>query len=183
LVKRDDKLLPIDAGQFSADSSGYFAYSLRKVKDARYYNFSLAGDSDYVFTTRTLGLMELEKNAKFLTFSLSKLVDLSIVIIRKSKTPLCDTLSLCWESNDIYHRFLYPFKVYNNGKVNNTTGLASDLALNWIGGNVNSTVTTRVFADKKTKILWDLRRNGKKQEFVDTITCRRDQVNIVNFTY
>ena len=154
-----------------------------KVKDARYYDFSLAGDSDYVFTTRTLGLMELERNAKFLTFSLSRLVDLTLIIKRKSSTPLCDTLSLCWESNGVYNRFLYPFKIYNQGKTNNTTGLTSDVALNWIGGNVNSTVKTRVFADKKTKILWDLRRNGKKQEFVDTITCRRDQANIVQFTY
>jgi len=183
LVKKDSVSVLIDAGQFSTDSSGSFSYSFMKVKDARFYDFSLAGDSDYVFTTRTIGLMELERNAKFLIFSLSKLVDLTMVIKRKSKKPVCDTLSLTWESNGIYHRFLYPFKIYNQGKENKTTGLNSDAVLNWIGGDVSSTVSTRVFADKKTKILWDLRRNGKKQEFIDTITCRRDQANIVSFTY
>ncbi len=183
LVKKDSISVLVDAGQFSTDSSGSFSYSFRKIKDARYYDFSLAGDSDYVFTTRTLGLMELEKNARFLTFSLSRLVDLIMIIKRKSTSAVCDTLSLCWESNGVYNRFLYPFKIYNQRKGNNMTGLTSDAALNWIGGSVNSTVSTRVFADKKTKILWDLRRNGKKMEFIDTITCRRDQTNIVYFTY
>jgi len=183
LVSNNNKLIPIDAGQFSTDSSGCFSYLLRKVKDARYYNFSLAGDSDYALITRTLGLMELEQNAKYLSFSLCKLVDLTIIINRKSKTPVSDTLSLCWESNGVYDTFLYPYKINNYGKTNNLFGLTSDNELRWIGGNVNSTINTKVFANKRTKLLWDLDRNGKRMEFIDTITCKRNLPNTVYFTY
>jgi len=183
LISNNNKLIPVEAGQFSTDSSGCFSYSLRKIKDARYYNFSLAGDSDYALRTRTLGLMELEQNAKFLSFSLSKLVDLTIIITRKSKIPVSDTLALCWESNGVYENFLYPYKINNYGKTNNSFGLTSDNELRWIGGNVNSTINTKVFADKRTKLLWDLDRNGKRMEFIDTITCKRDLPNTVYFTY
>ena len=55
--------------------------------------------------------MELEQNAKYLLFSLSKLADLTIKINRKSKTPLWDTLSLSWESDGVDERFLYPYKI------------------------------------------------------------------------
>jgi hypothetical protein len=183
LIESNNRLVPIDAGQFSTDSSGCFSYSLRKVKDARYYNFSIAGDSDYAFITRTLGLMELEQNAKYLCFSLSKLVNLTIKINRKSKTPAFDTLSLSWESNGVDERFLYPYKLNNYGKTNNPFGLTSDTELRWIGGNVNSTINTKVFAGKRTKLLWELDRNGKRKELIDTITCKRDLVNIFYFTY
>jgi hypothetical protein len=183
LVRSNNKFVPIDAGQFSTDSSGNFSYSFRKVKDARYYNFSLVGDSDYALRTRTLGLMELEQNAKYLSFSLSKLADLTIIITRKSKTPVSDTLSLCWESNGVYENLLYPYKINNYGKANNSFGLTSDKELRWIGGNVNSTIHTKVFADKRTKLLWDLDRNGKRMEFIDTIRCKRNLPNIVYFTY
>jgi hypothetical protein len=183
LVNSNNKLEPIEAGQFSTDSSGCFSYSLRKVKDAHYYNFSLVGDSDYVFRTRTLGLMEVEQNAKYLFFSLSKLVDLTIKLNRKSKTPVCDTLHLIWESNGIYGGSLYPYKINNYGRTNNSFGLTSDIDLIWIGGNVISTINTKVFADKKTELSWELYRNGKRKEFIDTITCKRDFANIVYFTY
>jgi hypothetical protein len=156
---------------------------LIKVKDAYYYNFSLAGDSDYAFITRTLGLMELEQNAEYLIFSLSKLVDVTIKICRKSKTPVCDTLYLSWVSNGVDGRILYPYKIDNYGETNNYFRPTSDLELRWIGGNVNSTVKTKVFADKKTKIYWELVRNRKIKEIIDTITCKRDLVNLVNFIY
>jgi len=183
LIKNNDKLDPIDAGQFSTDSSGCFSYSLRKVKDARYYNFSISGDSDYAFKTRTMGLMELEQNAKYLLFSLCKLTDLTIRINRKSKIPAFDTLALSWESNGVDERFLYPYKINNYGKTNNPFGLTSDTELRWIGGTVNTTINTKVFADKRTKLLWELDRNGKRKELIDSITCKRDIVNVFYFTY
>jgi len=183
LVKSDKELVQIDAGQFSTDSSGCFTYTLRKIKDAHYYNFCLVGDSDYAFTIKELGLLELEQNAKYLSFSLSKLVDLTIIINRKSKTPVCDTLSLIWKSDGVYGRFLYPYKITNYGKTNKSFGLPSDLELEWIGGYVHSNIKTKVFANKRTKISWELVRNKKRKEFTDTITCKRDFANIVYFTY
>jgi len=183
LIENNEKLIPIDAGQFSTDSTGCFTYSMRKVKDAYYYNFCFVGDSDYVYMTRNLGLFELEQNAKYLSFSLSKLVDLTIKIYRKSKNPVLDTLGLSWESNGASCWSLYPYKISNYGKTNNYSGLTSGIELRWIGGNVNSTVKTRVFADKRTKLYWDLERNGKRKEILDTITCKRDFANIVYFTY
>jgi hypothetical protein len=183
LIESNEKLIPVDAGQFSTDSSGCFTYSLRKVKDAHYYNFCLVGDSDYLSITRNLGLYGIEQNAKYLSFSLSKLVDLTIKIYRESKKPVFDTLSLSWESNGVSCWSLYPYKISNYGKTNSYFGLTSGTELRWIGGNVNSTVKTRVFADKRTKLYWVLYRNGKRKEILDTITCKRDFANIVYFTY
>jgi hypothetical protein len=183
LVRYDEEFVPVDAGQFSTDSSGCFTYLLRKVKDAHYYNFCLVGDSDYSFLTKKLGLRELEQNAKYLFFSLSRLADLRIKIYGKSKTPFCDTLYLSWESNGIDFRILYPYKIDNRGIPDNLRGLTSYSGLEWIGGNTNSIVKTRVFADKMTKIHWELVRNKKRKEITDTITCKRDLTNIVNFTY
>jgi hypothetical protein len=183
LLQSNEKLIPVDAGQFSTDSAGCFTYSLRKVKDAHYYNFCLVGDSDYPSVTRFLGLYEIEQNAKNLSFSLSKLVDLTIKLNRKSKTPGCDTLRLIWESNGLYGLSLFPYKINNYQRTDNSFGLTSGIDLMWIGGYVNSTVKTRVFADKKTKIRWELYRNGTKKEFIDTITCKRDFANTVYFRY
>jgi hypothetical protein len=183
LIESNEELIPIDAGQFSTDSSGCFTFSLRKVKNAHHYNFCLVGDSDYVSITMNLGLWELEQNAKYLSFSLSKLVDLTIKIYRKSKKPVFDTLSLSWQSNGFSCWALYPYTINNYGKTNNYYGLTSGRELTWIGGNVNSIVKTRVFADKRTKLYWDLIRNGKRKEILDTITCKRDFANIVYFTY
>jgi hypothetical protein len=179
LVRRDEKILQVNAGQFSSDSSGSFRYLLEKVKDARYYKFSIAGDSDYTSKNIEEGLSELELNAKFQKFSLSKLVNISININRSSKSPLSDTLKLIWDSNGINGWNIYSYKVINNLK----TGPSLDMELKWIGRIVNSTVQTRVFANKRTNLYWELYRNGKKYEFTDTITCKRDFANIVNFTY
>lgn len=183
LLNSNEELLTIDAGQFSTDSTGCFAYTIRKIKYAHYYNFYLVGDSDYASVNRILGLYELDKNAKYLSFSLSRLVDLTINIYRESKRPVLDTLSLYWESNGVSLWSLYPYKISNYEKINNSFGLTSGSELWWIGGNVNSTVRTRVFAEKKTKLRWDLDRNGKRMVFLDTIRCRRDFANVVNFTY
>jgi len=183
LVRNGEKLVPTDAGQFSADSSGCFTYILRKVSDAYYYNFCLAGDSEYASSIKKLGLLELEQNAEFLSFSLCKLVDLTIIINKESKPSVWDTLSLSWKSNGVFERNLYPWKIINYGKTDNSFELTSDSELRWIGGNVNSAINTKVFAYKKTTLTWELDRNGRRQELTDTITCKSDLKNIVYFTY
>ena len=183
LVISNNKLEPIEAGQFSTDSSGCFTYSLRKIKGAYDYNFCFIGNSDYPVTINKMTLYSLETNAKYLFFSLCKFVDLTIKINRKSKTPVCDTLRLIWESDGIYGLSLYPYKINNYGRTNNSIGLTSDRDLMWIGGNVNTTINTKVFADKMTKLSWELYRNGRRKKFTDTITCKRDFANIVYFTY
>lgn len=182
LIQNDEKLLPIEIGQFSSDSSGRFKYTLSKVKDVRYYNFILVGDSNYAFKTKVLGLYELEKNAKFISFELSKLTNLSIIINARSKKPDYDTLSLSWNSNGVFYWKLFPFEIYNYNESGNCI-INSARELRWYGGNVNSVVKTRVFAEKKTKIYWDIYHYGKKLEFIDTITCRRDFVNKIYFSY
>jgi len=176
LVEQGDKLVPFETGQFTVDSAGCFSYRLKKIKNAYYYNFSFVGDSDYAYRTHEVSLFGLHDNSKFMVFTLNKLVEFTINIHRKSKTPACDTLILSWDSDRVDGKILYPYKIDNNG-------LNSESELMWIGGNVMSTVKTRVYADKKTKLWWNLVRNGRRNEINDTITCRRNISNIVNFTY
>jgi hypothetical protein len=176
LVESDNKLVPVTTGQFTTDSTGCFTYELRKIKDALHYNFCLVGDSDYASITKEITLFDLEKNAKYLSFSLSKLADLTINFYRKSKTPVYDTLFLSWQSNEIDGRFLYPYKIINYE-------LMSDFESGWVGGKVKSTIKTRTVADTRTTVRWVLFRNGKVMEFIDTITCKRDFANNVYFTY
>jgi hypothetical protein len=183
IVNSNDKSEAIEAGQFSTDSLGCFNFPLRKIKGAYNYNFCFVGVSEYAVTIHKMALYDIERNAKYLAFSLNKLVDLTIKLNRKSKTPACDTLRLCWESNGVYGGSLYPYKINNYERTNNTVGLTSASDLIWIGGNVNSTVNTKVFADKKTELIWELYRYGKRKEFIDTITCKRDFANIIYFTY
>jgi hypothetical protein len=183
LIDTDSTSEPIEAGQFSTDSSGCFTYSLRKIKNALNYNFCFIGNSDYAIAIHRISLFGLKSNAKSVIFPLNKLVDLTIKINRKSKTPVCDTLHLYWESDGVYGGSLYPYEINHYGRKNNSFGLPSDRYLVWIGGKVNSTLNTKVFADKQTELSWELYRNGEKKEFTDTITCKRDFANIVYFTY
>jgi hypothetical protein len=183
LADSENNSEPIEAGQFSTDSSGCFTYTLRKIKGAYNYNFCFIGNSDYPVTIHKISLFSLKRNAKSVSFTLNKLVDLTIKINRKTKTPLCDTLHLYWESDGVFGGSLYPYEIHNYERKNNSFGLPSDRYQVWIGGNVNSTLNTKVFADKMTELSWELHRNGKKQEFTDTITCKRDFANIVYFTY
>ena len=176
LVEKNYKFVTIDAGEFITDSFGGFKYSLRKIKDAYFYNFCLVGDSDYAFLTSEKTLYELERDALYLSFSLSKLEDFTIKIIRKSTTPVCDTLILSWQSDGVDGKTLYPYKITNN-KLNTAAEFM------WIGGDVKSTIETRVFADKMTKVRWLLFRNGQMKEITDTLTCKRDLVNSIYFTY
>jgi hypothetical protein len=183
IVSGNDKSEPIETGQFSTDSLGCFTYTLKKIKGAYNYNFCFVGVSEYAVTIHKMALFDLERNAKYIVFPLNKLVDLTIKLNRKSKTPVCDTLRLCWESNGVYGGSLYPYVINNYGRTNNSVGLTTAEDLIWIGGNVNSTINTKVFADKKTELTWELYRSGKRKEFIDTITCKRDLANIVYFTY
>lgn len=176
LVLTNNKLVPMDAGQFYTDSSGSFEYSLNKIEDAYHYNFCLVGDSDYSYMTEELALTYLQRNAKYLSFSLFKLSDLTILIFRKSIAPPVDTLFLSWRTDGIDGRTLYPYKINNNG-------LTSSSELRWIGGNVKATVKTRAYADKMTIVRWVLFRNGRGKEIIDTITCKRDLVNEVHLIY
>jgi hypothetical protein len=183
VVNTDDGSETVEAGQFSTDSSGCFTYSLKKIKGAYYYNFCFTGNSYYPVTIKKMSLGGLESNAKYLFFTLSKLADLTIKINRKSTTPVCDTLHLCWESDGVFGLSLYPYTINNNGRATNSFGLTSARDLWWKGGNVNSSINTKVFADKMTELSWELFRNGKRMEFTDTITCKRDFANIVYFSY
>jgi hypothetical protein len=183
LLENDNKFIPVDAGRLSTDSSGCFTYSLKKVKDARYYNICLVGDSAYASTTNKISLFQLETNAKYLFFSLNKLENLTIKIQKISKSPYRDTLYLTWESNKVDFRALYPYKVENFGITDNLFGVIPSLGLRWIGGNINSIVKTKVYSDKMTILSWELVRNKKRMEFKDTIMCKRDVGHYVNFTY
>jgi hypothetical protein len=183
VISSNNSSEPIAAGQFSTDSSGCFTYSLRKIKDAYNYNFCFIGNSEYPVTIKKMSLACIKSNAKFLSFSLNKLVELTIKINRKSRTPVCDTLRLIWESDGVFGLSLYPYQIQNYGRTNNSFGLISERDLMWIGGKVNSTISTKVYADKMTELSWELYRDGKRKEFTDTITCKRDFANIVYFTY
>jgi hypothetical protein len=183
LLESNNELVPIYAGQFSTDSAGCFIYSLKKVKDTRYYNFCIVGDSDYAATINKISLLQLEDNAKYLFFSLSKLVDFTIKIQKISKTPYRDTLYLSWESNKVDFRTLYPYQIDNTGITDNTFGLIPSFGLRWIGGNINSIVRTKVYSDKMTKLHWELVRNKKRMEITDTIMCKRNVANFKYFTY
>jgi hypothetical protein len=176
LVGTSEPTSSVDAGHFSTDSAGYFHYTLRKVRDAYFYDFCLAGDSDYAYNTRRLGLYEIKKDAMFLSFTMSKLADFIVTIERKSQKPSLDTLSVSWHSGGEEGRTLYPCKIENYGNL-------PDIAFRWIGGNVKSVIRTRAYADKKTVVTWELRRNGRKQEFFNTVICKRDVSNYVNFKY
>lgn len=183
LLETNNKTISVDAGYFSTDSSGCFTYTLKKVKDARNYNFYFVGDSDYASVTKRMSLFELKTNAKYLNFSLDKLVNLTIDIRKTSKTPYRDTLYLSWESNETDFRTLYPYNIVNLGITDNSIGLVPGLGLRWIGGTVNSGVKTKVYSDRMTLVHWELVRNKKRMEFTDTIMCKRDVPNFVYFTY
>lgn len=177
------KPIPTEVAVFSTDSTGSFAIKFKKLKDCRSYNFSLAGDSDYIFTNRRMSLYDIEQSADFLYFSLSKLTNLTINIIRKSSRPALDTISLIWQSDGIYGGSVYPYTIYNYEKGKNSIGQNQDYKLIFIGGKVNSSINTKVFADKNTLLTWQLYRFGRRTLFIDTIKCKRDFSNVVNFSY
>jgi len=176
LVGGYNESTPVYAGQFATDSSGYFTYTIRKVKNAYFYNFCLVCDSAYACSTIKLGLGEIERDAKFLSFTLSKLTDLTITVERKTKIPVQDTLFLTWRSNEIVGEDLYPADIEN-------FGIPPDSRYRWIGGNVKSVIRTKAYADKNSIVCFQVFRNGKIKEITDTIFCKRGFANVFNFKY
>jgi hypothetical protein len=176
LVYDDSKIITSNAGEFFTDSTGHFSYTMHKTKGAYSYNFCFVGDSAYSISTQEVFLGELEKNSKYLSFYLSKLTDFTIKIERCSKTPLYDTLYVSWETDGVERSTIYPHKVINYGN-------ALDFEFRWIGGKVKSVIETKALANKQTIICWELFRNGRKKEILDTIFCERDANNYFNFKY
>ncbi len=182
-ISMPDKFIPVYAGQFTTDSSGKFIYSLAAVNDAYNYDFSIVGDSDYLFKTERISFIDLKKNGQFMLFRMKPLTGLKIRINRKCRNPAADTLFLYWESDGNNGRGLASYKVYNYGNPDNYLGSSGDPALIWTGGEIESLVSTRVLAEKKTIIYFELIRNGKRKVIIDTITCKRHAENAVYFKY
>jgi len=181
VVKNNNKFIPVYADEFFTDSSGCFNYTLRKIKSVYLYNFSIVGDSAYAFSNNRLGLTELKRNGRFLYFYLNKLADLTIIIERKSKTSSNDTLYVSWESDGKDGKLLYPYKIKNYNISNGRN--SSDFEFRWIGGDIESAIKTKVYADKETVVYWELYRNGERKKITDTIICIRDVANYAYFKY
>ncbi len=177
LVKNDNKFIPVYNGEFSTDSSGFFAYPLRKIKNVYLYNFCVIGDSTYAYSNIELGLTELKRYGKFLCFNLNKLTDITIIIDMKGRTPNNDVLYVSWESDGIKGTYLYPYTIKNYGFTSSNTGLK------WIGGDIKSEIKTKVFADKVTIVRWEIFSYGKRKEVTDTIICMRDVANYFSLKY
>jgi len=166
----------IYVGDFTTDSLGCFAYTLKKVKSTSLYSFCIEGHPAYAESNELLGLSDLDTYGKFLSFEVNRIVDLTLKIDRVSKTPFPDILTVTWETNGVDGQTLYPYKIENYC-------INSDNGLKWIGGDVKSAIKTKVFADKNTIVHWELIRNGKLKVITDTIFCIRDAVNSVYFKY
>jgi hypothetical protein len=176
LDQSNDKSVNIYAGDFTTDSAGCFAYTLKKVKNMSLYNFCIEGDPAYDESNNILGLSDLNSYGKFLSFEVNRIVDFTMKINRKSKTTFCDTLIVSWETNGVDGKTLYPFKI-ENYRINSEYGLI------WIGGDVKSVIKTKVYADKNTIVHWELFRNGRHKDIIDTIFCKRYAANSVYLTY
>ena len=177
LLNTDNKVIPVFIGKFSTDSSGMFAYPLKKVENAYIYNFCVVGDSTYAYSNVELGLTELNTNGKFLTFNLNKLTDLSILIHSNGRTSVEDVLYISWKSDGINGNLLYPYTIKNYGFTSSNTGLK------WIGKDIKSKIKTRVLADKETIIRWEINSYGDRRVVRDTIICIRDVPNYFELRY
>mgnify|MGYP001086918128 CR=1 FL=1 len=183
LLEINDEFVPVYAGQFSTDSSGVFSYKLKRVRGARFYNFHVVGDTNYAATTRRFNFFQLSVNSKRLVIPLRRLAGLTIKIEKLSHTTRQDTLYLSWESDRINFRNLYPYEIEKKGITDIPVMVIPGLGLRWIGGEINATVRTRIYAGKMTKIHWELARNKKRSEFTDTIISKGERVHLVHFTY
>ena len=172
----NDKSVKIYVGDFITDSSGCFAYTLKKVKNVSLYNFSIVGNRDYNPSEQLLGIYDLHSYGKFLSFEVKRIVDFTLKINRESKIPVCDTLTVSWKTDGVDGKTMYPFTI-ENYRINAENGLR------WIGGDIKSAVKTKVYADKYTIVHWELFRNGQHKDFLDTIFCKRDAINSVYLKY
>lgn len=177
LYQDDDEYIPTQVGYFTTDDTGHFSYSFNRVKDVYYYDFCIVGDSSYAFSRNKIGLLQLYRNNKYLTFYASKLVDFIIKIERISKSPDTDTLYISWDSDKTDGKSLYPFKIENYWHN------IKDNKLEFIGGKINAKIITKVYADKRTILHYKLFREGKYIGVYDTIFCSRNTKNNVNFRY
>jgi hypothetical protein len=177
LKGNDEKVTPVYYGKFSTDSSGYFKYHLNKSKNAYLYNFCVVGDSTYAYSNIKLGLTELKRDGKLLSFTINKLTDLSIRIQCKGGTSADDVLYVSWKSDEINGNLLYPYSIKNYGYT------APNAGLKWTGKNIRSKIKTRVFANKETIIRWEIYSDGKSRITRDTIICRRDVPNYYDLKY
>lgn len=177
LVENEKELLPVYNGEFSTDSLGEFTYSLKKGKSEYLYNFSLIGDSVYSYKNVKIGLSELNKFGRFLTFELERLADLTITLESKSSNSMNESIFLSWRSDGKEGKFLYPYKVFDHGSA------SSNQTLKWTGGNVKSEIRTMVFADKPTIVRWEIFRYGKVRQVTDTVLCKRDVDNYISFIF
>jgi len=183
LLEINNEFVPVYAGQFSTDSSGLLSYKMKRVKGARYYNFHVVGDTNYAAITRRFNVFQLFANSKRLVIPLRRLAGLTIKIEKLTHTTWQDTLYLSWESDRINFRNLYPYEIENKGITDIPVMVIPGLGLRWIGGEINATVRTRIYAGKMTKIHWELARNKKRSEFTDTIISKGERIHTVNFTY
>ena len=172
----NDKSVKIYVGEFITDSSGCFAYRMKKVKNVSFYSFSIVGNPAYDPSDQLLGLSDLHRDAKFLSFEVKRIVDFTLNINRESKIPIRDTLTVSWKTDGVDGKTMYPFTIVNF-RINSEGGLR------WIGGDIKSVVKTKVYADKYTIVHWELFRNGQHKDFLDTIFCKRDAVNNVYLNY
>ena len=161
---------------FITDSSGSFAYTMKKVKNVSLYKFSIEGNPAYIESNKILGLSDLRRDGKFLSFQIKRIVDFTIKINRVSKTTFCDTLIVSWKTNGEDGKTFYPYEI-ENYRINSENGLI------WIGGEVKSVIKTKVYADKNTIVHWELYRNGKHKDIIDTIFCMRSAANSVYLAY
>lgn len=176
LEQCDDETTAIYAGDFITDSSGCFAYKLKKVKNTSLYNFCIEGDPSYDEKNQLLGLSDLNSYGKFLSLEVKRIVDFTMKINRNGKTAFRDTLTVSWKTNGVNGEKLYPFKI-NNYRINSGYGLI------WIGGDVKSEIKTKVYADKNTIVHWELYRNGRHKDIIDTVFCGRNTANSVYLRY
>ena len=172
-----NKEVPVYNGEFSTDSSGCFAYTLKKMQDVFLYDFCVIVDSAYACSNIKLGLNELNRFGKFLDFNCNKLADLTIRTEMNCKDPKNDVLYVTWESDGINGSSLYPYKVKNYGLTSTNTGLK------WTGGHIKSEIKTKVLANKETIVRWEVFSNEKRMLVTDTILCRRDADNYLSFKY
>jgi hypothetical protein len=176
LLQNEDEPTAIYTGEFTTDSSGCFAYTLKKVKNASLYNFCIKGNPAYDPSNQVLGLSDLNRYGKFLTFEVRPIVDFTMYINRESKTTFRDTLLVSWETNEVDGKTMYPFRI-ENYHINAQYGLI------WIGGDVKSKIKTKVYADKNTIVHWELYRNGRHTDIIDTFFCKRNTANNVSLNY
>lgn len=176
LPRSDDETTPVYAGDFTTDSSGCFAYTLKKVKNISFYNFYIKGNPAYDPSDQVLGLTDLNKFGKFLTFEVQRIVDFTMYINRESATTFRDTLMVSWETNKVDGKTMYPFRIENYH-------INAQNSLIWIGGDVKSKIITKVYADKYTIVHWELFRKGRHTDIFDTIFCKRNTANNMTLKY